>query len=86
MNPRVVKVNPLDSFKLELYFANGEVGVYDCTDLLDFGVFAELKNIEYFNQVSVLDGTVVWPNEQDICPDTLYLGSKRSTSKLSQVG
>ena len=41
--------------------------------LLDFGVFKELKNKQYFQQVVVNDGTVTWPNEQDICPDTLYL-------------
>jgi hypothetical protein len=86
MNPRVVKVNPLSDYKLELYFANGEIGIYNCTDILDFGVFKELNNIDYFNQVTVLDGTVAWPHEQDICPDTLYLDSQKVKSKFSQVG
>jgi hypothetical protein len=40
-------------------------------------VFQELQNIHYFNQVKVIDGTVVWPHEQDISPDTLYLDSLR---------
>ena len=26
-------------------------------------------------------GTVVWPHEQDICPDTLYEDSERLVSK-----
>jgi len=39
------------------------------------GVFKELKNKSYFAQATVLDGTVAWPHEQDICPDTLYLDS-----------
>ena len=34
----------------------------------------------YFKQVQVLDGTVVWPHEQDICPDTLYLDSVAAAS------
>jgi hypothetical protein len=34
-----------------------------------------LQNPNYFKQVKVLDGTVTWPHEQDICPDTLYLDS-----------
>ncbi|MFN6247009.1 DUF2442 domain-containing protein [Microcystis sp.] len=42
-------------------------------------MFQELKNKQYFNQVKILDGTVTWPNEQDICPDTLYLDSISQT-------
>ncbi|MEA1875777.1 MAG: DUF2442 domain-containing protein [Bacteroidota bacterium] len=75
MNPRVKEVSTSESFKLNLVFTNGEQGCYDCSDVLDFGVFKELKDINYFNQASVIDGTVVWPNDQDICPDTLYVDS-----------
>ena len=78
MNPRVKKVTPLDGYKLHLEFSNGEVGLYDCTHLLDFGVFRELKNVDYFKKAMVFAGTVAWPNEQDICPDTLYLDSVKS--------
>ena len=81
MNPRVKKVTPLDGYKLHLEFSNGEVGIYDCTHLLDFGVFRELKNVGYFNKATVIGGTVAWPNEQDICPDTLYLDSVKSARR-----
>ncbi len=77
MNPRVQTVEPLDGYKLRLQFTNGEVGEYDCTPLLDFGVFAELRDVNYFRQVRVFAGTVAWLHEQDICPDTLYLESKK---------
>ncbi len=77
MNPRVSKVKALDDFRLELVFTNGESGVYDCEHLLEFGVFCELKDKLYFAQARVVDGTVVWPNEQDICPDTLYNDAAR---------
>lgn len=79
MNPRISKVVPTDDYKLMLVFSNGEKGVYNCTELLSFGVFKELGDKNYFKQVSVVDGTVVWPHEQDICPDTLYLGSEKVT-------
>ncbi|MEB3247898.1 MAG: DUF2442 domain-containing protein, partial [Merismopediaceae bacterium] len=68
---------PLTDYKLKLIFTNGELGIYDCSSLLNFGVFQELQNSHYFNQVRVVDGTVAWPHEQDICPDTLYLDSLR---------
>ncbi len=76
MNPRVQDVTPTDDYKLRLVFTNGETGVFDCSELLDFGVFKELSNINYFKQVKVEYGTVTWPHEQDICPDTLYLDSQ----------
>ncbi len=77
MNPRVESVTTTNDYKLKLVFANGETGVFDCTHLLDFGVFEELRDLNYFNRARVEYGTVTWPHEQDICPDTLYLDSKR---------
>lgn len=77
MNPRVRSVVPQEGHRLELTFSNGEVGIYDCTPLLDFGVFKELKDNTYFKSVRAVDGTVVWPHQQDICPDTLYEDSSK---------
>jgi hypothetical protein len=77
MNPRVRDVKPMAGYRLEIIFTNGEVGVYDCRPLLDFGVFKELRDEAYFRQARAAAGTVVWPHEQDICPDTLYMDAKR---------
>ena len=79
MNPRIKQVTPFPDYKLQIEFTNGECGVYDCSHLLDFGIFNELQDVNYFNKAKALNGTVVWPNEQDICPDTLYLDSTRKT-------
>jgi hypothetical protein len=76
MNPRIKEVTPTDDYKLVLIFTNDEQGIYDCKELLDFGIFQELQDINYFKQVSVSYGTVTWPHEQDICPDTLYEDAK----------
>jgi Protein of unknown function (DUF2442) len=80
MNPRVLEVTPNDNYTLMLRFTNGETGVYDCKPILDFGVFVELKDLAYFKRVKPFNGTVVWPHEQDIDPDTLYLDSVKETS------
>lgn len=77
MNPRVTNVKAQADYQLELTFANGEMGIYDCRPLLDFGVFQELRDSAYFRQAYVMGGTVTWPHEQDICPDTLYLDSQK---------
>lgn len=81
MNPRVRAVETRDGYKLDITFSNGEVGVYDCASLLDFGVFQELRDVSYFKLARVEGGTVVWPHEQDICPDTLYEDSKKLVSE-----
>jgi transcriptional regulator with XRE-family HTH domain len=66
-----------DDYTLEIEFVNGEVGVYNCAPLLDFGVFQEFRNLNYFKQARMEGGPVVWPHEQDICPDTLYKNSQK---------
>lgn len=75
MNPRVKSVDTTDEYSLILQFTDGSQGVYDCKPLLDFGVFKELSDRQYFKRAAVIGGTVAWPHEQDICPDTLYLDS-----------
>jgi len=81
MNPRVKSVTARDDHSVEITFSNGEIGLYDCTPLLDFGVFQELREISYFERARAEGGTVVWPHGQDICPDTLYERSKKLISR-----
>ena len=81
MNPRIKNVRTSPDYKLHMEFTNEEDGIYDCLPILDFGVFKELKDLSYFNLAQVLDGTVVWSHDQDICPDTLYLDSIKCTVK-----
>ena len=80
MNPRITEAIPTDEYKVKLVFTNGERRIYDCSGLLNFGVFQELLDKNYFKQVKVLHGTIVWPHEQDICPDTLYLDSEKENA------
>ena len=77
MNPRVTSVKPRNGYRLEITFTNGEVGMFDCNHLLSFGVFKALADVRYFNRVRAEGGTVVWPDEQDLCPDTVYQDSVR---------
>lgn len=77
LNPRVQAVVPGEGHRLILTFTNGEVGIFDCSHLLTFGMFEVLSDLRYFRRVRAQLGTVVWPHEQDICPDTLYLDSMK---------
>ncbi|MEO6434281.1 MAG: DUF2442 domain-containing protein [Tepidisphaeraceae bacterium] len=80
--PRVKTVEAKPEYRLEITFTSGETGIYDCTPLLNFGVFRELTDEAYFRQVRAVNGTVAWPHEQDICPDTLYLESAKLNARV----
>ena len=70
---RVIAVTANDDFSLDLRFNDGSVKKFDAKPYLDYEFFSELKDPSYFKQVRLAFGTVQWPNEQDISPDTLYL-------------
>ncbi len=72
---KVVAARANEDFSLDLQFNDGSVRRFDAKPYLNYGVFTELKDIRYFQQVRVAFGTVQWPHEQDISPETLYLES-----------
>jgi hypothetical protein len=78
MNPRVKDVKPNSNYTLILTFTNNEVKIFDMKPYLDKGIFKELKNISLFNSVKPFLGSIQWKNGQDLCPDTLYLDSKKA--------
>ena len=65
-------VKPLPDYRIYVELENGKKGIFDLKPYLNKGVFRELKNINYFNQVDIFFGAVTWPNEQDIAPETLF--------------
>lgn len=76
MYPLLIEAKPISSLKLELIYKNGEKRIIDMERYMISDFFRQLKNWEYFKQVKVKGEVVVWPNEQDIAPETLYLDSE----------
>lgn len=72
LGPRVKEVTPTEDYKLLLTFSNGERRIFDAAPLLALSVFKPLANKEFFRSVKVAYGTVIWPQDIDYCPDTLY--------------
>lgn len=68
----VVKVETGPDYKLFLQFENGEKRVFDMGPYMDKKPFVQLKGSPLFAKASVDCGTVVWPGNIDIAPETLY--------------
>lgn len=68
----VMKVKARSDFKLELEFENGERRLFDMAPIMDKKPFTRLKESNLFFAARVAYGTVVWPGNIDIAPETLY--------------
>jgi hypothetical protein len=73
MTPDVVKVTAARDFSLVAEFETGECRRFDMKPYLDYPAFSPLKEAAMFMRARVEHGTVVWSEEIDLSPDTLYL-------------
>ncbi len=76
MTPDVIKVVPSHDFSLDVEFSTGEVRQFDMRPYLQYPAFAKLKQPGMFLRARVEHGTVVWSEDIDVSPDTLYLRGK----------
>jgi len=70
--PRIKDVKVLEDYKLEIFYENGEVKVYDMKRNLIYGFYENLNNPEYFRKVKSAGTTIEWPNGEDVDPNELY--------------
>jgi len=68
----IVKVEATLDHLLHLEFENGEKRIFDMSPYPDRKPFARLKDSPLFLLAAVGGGTVVWPGNIDIAPETLY--------------
>ena len=65
---KVTAVEPLENHQLQLSFNTG--------DYLNKGIFTEFRDPTYFKSVRMAFGSIAWPNEQDLGPESLYVESR----------
>jgi hypothetical protein len=73
--PLLVDARVGNDHRVFVSFEDGLTAEVDLAYLLDYGgVFEPLRDIGYFRQLRADPeaGTIVWPNEADIAPETLY--------------
>lgn len=71
----VTSVETTADYGLLLTFENGERRRFDMAPLLQRKPFVELQPQQRFAQARVEYGTVVWPGDIDVAPETLYARS-----------
>ncbi len=72
---RISSVKPLNGFQVELKLTTGEIVQRDLRPFLKGPIFDSIREHEdQFRQVRAQDGTVVWPNGADLCPDVVIWG------------
>lgn len=73
MTPDAVRVQAFPDFVLVVEFSSGERRRLDMRPYLQYPAFAPLSADGLFMRARVAGGTVVWTDEIDLSPDTLYL-------------
>lgn len=85
--PLLIDASPTDGYGVHVRFEDGLTADVDLSYLLDYGgVFKPLRNLDYFRQLRADSeaGTIVWPNEADIAPETLYAHAQRQVAATTQ--
>jgi hypothetical protein len=70
---RVLTVQPLANFMLELTFSDGSSKIVDIRPFIGDGLSMALQDQAYFQKVKVESGGgIFWPNGFDFCPNFLH--------------
>ncbi len=73
--PLLIDATPVNGYTVHVRFEDGTNADVDLSYLRDYGgVFEPLSDPAYFRQLRADSeaGTIVWPNQADIAPETLY--------------
>ena len=71
----IIEAEYLENYKLKIVFENGMNGIVDLSEYpKKGGVFNKFKDVNFFKNFSISRelGTIVWGDEIDIAPETLY--------------
>jgi Protein of unknown function (DUF2442) len=81
ITPPLVEATAERAYTVHVRFDDGLAADVDLSYLLDYGgVFAPLRDPSFFRQLRIDDdsATILWPNDADVAPETLYLRAQRS--------
>ena len=85
--PLLLAATPLDDYRVHVRFEDGVEADVDLGYLRDYGgVFAPLRDPSFFARLEVDSdfGTIAWPNDADIAPETLYHWASEAAATQSR--
>ena len=77
----IVSAKYVDSYKIELAFDDGKIGVVDFSVYLNkHGVFEKFRDLGFFKSFRLDQeiGNITWNDEIDISPEVLYSAATHS--------
>ena len=81
--PLLIEATLRDGYTVYVRFEDGTSADVDLSYLAEYGgVFEPLRDLAYFRQLRADAelGTIVWPNEADVAPETLYANARRGAT------
>ncbi len=71
---KVIKVQVLPDFQLQLQFSDGTTGVFDCRRIVSSSgsMIVPLRDPHFFARVFLESGAPTWPNGYDMAPWALH--------------
>jgi hypothetical protein len=78
--PLLIEATPRNGYTVHVRFQDGTSADVDLSYLTEYGgVFEPLRDPDYFRQLRADPeaGTIVWPNDADLAPETLYAHAQR---------
>ena len=69
---RTVKAEDVGGFNIAVTFEDGTTGTFDFSPYADYACYRQLKSEGLFSLVRADHGTVAWPGDIDIAPETVW--------------
>jgi len=72
--PKMLNVEPLDDYKIKIYYETGEIKLFNVLPYISGNWYEELNNNEYFKTIHLVSNGhgIEWENGQDTAPHELY--------------
>ena len=68
----VTEAAPCGKWNVKVRFDTGETGIFNCEYLTADPYWARLKDLDFFNTARAEYGTVVWDDNIDVAPESVW--------------